>query len=224
VILCADKAFEPGGLVSAGKKACGVLLGSQILAADCAGGVPAELTADIYNYATGQSSKQGSVEAVAGGCQFSTASTNVTVTVSAGDAGGPLDEPGSVIVIADFVPPTTASGTQIGARCSQAGCIRLGLRTDGNYTIRERGDQDLLQGNFNQDQVPAPKLKLGEVNRVVLYVKGKKVQAFINGRTIAVGPTALPDQPGQVLFTVDNHDAKHPVIEKLLRLYVFQAG
>jgi hypothetical protein len=222
-IECSDNAFQPSGVVASGKTACGLRVGSQLVAADCTRGVvPPELTVDVYDYTTSKSSLEGSVKGVAGGCQFSTGSTTVNVAVAVGDASGPVDQPASVIVIADFVPPSTNSGSQI-ARCSQSACIRLGLRTDGEYAIRE-GERVLLEGNFNQDQVPAPKLMVGAVNRMVLYEKGKTVRAFINGRTIAVGPTSLSDQPGGVSFLVDNHDPKHPVIETLLHLYVFQAG
>jgi hypothetical protein len=226
---CADAMFKPSGALAAGlTSSCADLtLGASLFSADCANGaLPAGLSPEIFDD-SGQTSDLGTVTAAAAGCDLTTKSTSVTAAVLAGDASGPANEPGSVVVVADFIPANNASGLNtVGVRVSSSEEFDVAVQSGGQYAvIQSTGGstpEALLQGSFSNDQAGAP--DLSKEVRIVVSVKGTTAAAYVDGLLIGAGPTAVPDEPGGCGFSLSTNDATHPVVATLVRLEIFAAG
>jgi hypothetical protein len=226
---CSDAMFQPNGAIAAGAgSACANLtLGTSLFTADCTkGAVPTVLSPEIFDN-TGQSSVQGTVKAAAGACALTTTSTSVTTALLAGDAQGPANEPGSVVVVADFIPADNPSGLNtIGVRVSSTAELDVAIQSDGGYAVIESTGgatpQALLQGNLSSTGSKAP--DLAREVRVVVSVDGSTAAAYIDGLRIGIGPTSVPNTPGGCGFSLSTNDASKPVVAKLLHLEIFAAG
>jgi len=225
---CSDRLFQPSGAVSAGlSSTCAHLtFGAALYRADCTRGVvPAGLATGAFD-GNGHASALGSVKAVAGACDLSTRSATATAFAFVGNSHGPTDEPGSVIVVTDFVPPANPSAISfVGLRISAAEQLDIAISSSADYAVLEgtgASPATLLQGNFNSD-VPAPP-DLTRPIRVVAVASGSTVAVYVNGRLIGAGPTTTPDLPGACGFSVTADDISQPVNAKLLRFDVFAVG
>lgn len=226
---CPDAMFKPSGALSAGlSSACAeVALGSSLLNADCTKGtIPTGLSPEIFDN-TGQGSALGTVAVAAGGCDLTTKSTSVTAAVLAGDSAGPTNEPGSVIVVADFMPSSNASGVDtVGVRVSSSSEFDVALQSGGQYAVIESTNgaspQALLQGSLSAGRAGAP--DLSKDVRVVVSIQGSTAAAYVDGVLLGTGPTTVPNQPGGCGFSVSTNDDTHPVSATLVRLQIFAAG
>jgi hypothetical protein len=223
---CSDAMFQPGGAISAGaSSACADLtLGAALLSADCTkASLPASLSPEIFDN-TGQSSELGTVRAAAGGCDLTTSSTSVTAAVLAGDPEGPTNEPGSVVVVADFIPANNPAGLNtVGVRVSSSSELDVAVGSNGGYAVIESTNGAtpvaLLQGSFSSGQAGAP--NLAKAIRVVVYVKGSTAAAYVDGLRLGSGPTSVPNAPGGCGFSLSTNDASKPVVATLLHLEIF---
>jgi hypothetical protein len=226
---CSDAMFQPAGVVKAGTTTgCGhIAIGASLFTADCANGkIPSTLSPAVFD-STGTPSKLGAVKGTDGACELSVKSTSVTTAAFAGDGGtNPANLPGSIIVVADFIPtPNTAGVTTIGLRVNSNGEFDVELGSGGNYTVNESAGtlaDQLLQGNFNSDPIASPNLV--KAVRVVVYLNGSTAAAFVDGRLIGTGPTIVPAQPGGCGFSLSSSNVSRPAVTKLLSLEVFAAG
>ncbi len=223
---CPDVMFQPGGAISAGTtSACADLtLGASLLSADCTkGSLPPSLSPEVFDD-SGQTSDLGTVRAVTGGCDLTTSSTSVTAAVLAGDADGPTSEPGSVVVVADFIPAANSAGLNtVGVRVSSTSELDVAVESNGGYAVIESTNgatpEALLQGSFSGGQAGAP--NLSKAIRVVVYVKGSTAAAYIDGVRVGTGPTSVPNAPGGCGFSLSTNDASKPVVATLLHLEIF---
>lgn len=227
---CADPMFQPAGAIAAGANSlCAHLtLGSSLFAADCtkATKLPAGLWPEIFD-STGKSSTLGTVAVGGGGCAIATRSTSVTAAVFAGNATGPSSEPGSLIVVADFIPATNTSGlTTLGVRVSSSDELDIAIGSGGDYAVIESvaGDsaEAILQGTFATSPGTAP--DLSKPVRLVVSVQGKTATVYLDGRLLGSGPTAVPNDAGDCGFSISTSDATKPVVTKLLRFDIFAAS
>ena len=226
---CPDAMFKPSDPLTAGlTSACAnVTLGSSLFSADCTKGkVPTGLSPEIFDN-TGQTSDLGTVAATAGGCDLTTKSTSVTAAVLAGDSTGPVNEPGAVVVIADFVPSSNTAGVNtVGVRVSSSSEFDVALQSGGEYAVIESTNgstpEALLQGSFTAGKAGAP--DLSKEVRVVVSMKGTTASAYIDGVLIGTGPTTVPDAPGGCGFSVSTNDDSHPVVATLVHLEIYSAG
>ncbi|HUZ70364.1 MAG TPA: DUF4328 domain-containing protein [Candidatus Saccharimonadales bacterium] len=226
---CPDAMFKPSVGLSAGlSSTCANLkLGSLLFTADCTQGtVPAGLSAEIFDN-TGQASHLGAVAATARGCDLTTRSTSVTAAVLAGDSTGPVNEPGAVVVVADFVPSSNASGVNtVGVRVSSSSEFDVALQTGGQYAVIESTNgatpEALLQGSFRASQGGAP--NLSKEVRVVVSMQGSTAAAYVDGVLLGAGPTTVPNAPGGCGFSVSTNDDSHPVVATLVGMAIFAAG
>jgi hypothetical protein len=227
---CADTMFQPAGAVSAGENSlCAhMTLGASLFAADCTTGtkLPTGLWPEIFD-SSGQTSTLGTVQAGGGACTVTTKSTTVTAAVFAGDATGPTNEPGSIIVVADFIPAANTAGLNtLGVRVSSADELDIALGSGGDYAVIESVNgaaaDAVLQGSFSETPGSAP--DLSKPVRLVVSVQGKTATVYIDGRLLGTGPTAVPDTSGGCGFSISTSDATKPVAAKLLRLDIFAAS
>jgi hypothetical protein len=227
---CADAMFQPAGAVSAGENSlCAhMTLGASLFAADCTTGtkLPKGLWPEIFD-SSGQTSALGTVQAGGGACTVTTKSTTVTAAVFAGDATGPTNEPGSIIVVADFIPAANTAGLNtLGVRVSSADELDIALGSGGDYAVIESVNgaaaDAVLQGSFSETPGSAP--DLSKPVRLVVSVQGKTATVYIDGRLLGTGPTAVPDTSGGCGFSISTSDATKPVAAKLLRLDIFAAS
>ncbi len=226
---CPDAMFKPSDPLTAGlTSACAnVTLGSSLFSADCTKGkVPLGLSPEIFDN-TGQTSDLGTVAAVAGGCDLTTKSTSVTAAVLAGDSTGPVNEPGAVIVIADFTPSSNTAGVNtVGVRVSSSSEFDVALQSGGQYAVIESTNgstpEALLQGSFTAGQAGAP--NLSKEVRVVISMKGATASAYVDGVLLGTGPTTVPNAPGGCGFSVSTNDDAHPVVATLVHLEIYAAG
>ncbi len=220
--------FKPAGALSAGlTSACaGMRLGSALFSADCTkGAVPAGLSPEIFDN-TGQSSALGTVAAAGAGCALTTKSTSVTAAVLAGDSTGPANEPGAVVVVADFVPSSNAAGVNtVGVRVSSSSEFDVALQSGGQYAVIESTNGStpvaLLQGTFRAGEAGAP--DLSKEVRVVVSMQGSTAAAYVDGVLLGTGPTTVPNQPGGCGFSVSTNDDSKPVVATLVHLEIFAA-
>jgi hypothetical protein len=221
--------FKPSVGLSAGlSSTCANLkLGSLLFTADCTKGtVPTGLSAEIFDN-TGQASHLGAVAATARGCDLTTRSASVTAAVLAGDSTGPVNEPGAVVVVADFVPSSNTSGVNtVGVRVSSSSEFDVALQTGGQYAVIESTNgatpEALLQGSFRASQGGAP--DLGKEVRVVVSMQGSTAAAYVDGVLLGAGPTTVPNAPGGCGFSVSTNDDSHPVVATLVGMAIFAAG
>jgi hypothetical protein len=227
---CADAMFQPAGAVSAGENSlCAhMTLGASLFAADCTKGtkLPTGLWPEIFD-SSGQTSALGTVQAGGGACTVTTKSTTVTAAVFAGDATGPTNEPGSIIVVADFIPAANTAGLNtLGVRVSSADELDIALGSGGDYAVIESVNGSaadaVLQGSFSETPGSAP--DLSKPVRLVVSVQGKTATVYIDGRLLGTGPTAVPDTSGGCGFSISTSDASKPVAAQLLRLDIFAAS
>jgi hypothetical protein len=226
---CPDAMFKPSGALAAGvSSACAnVTLGSSLFNADCnTSKIPTNLSPEVFDN-TGQASALGTVAAATGGCTLTTKSTSVTSAVLAGDSTGPVSEPGSVVVVADFIPATDPSGLNtVGVRVSSTSEFDVALQSGGQYAVIEStggsAPEALLQGTLSTSQSAA--LDLSKEVRVVVAMKGTTAAAYVNGLLLGTGPTAVPDTPGGCGFSLSTNDATHPAVATLVRMEIFAAG
>jgi hypothetical protein len=151
----------------------------------------------------------------------------VTAAVFAGDATGPTNEPGSIIVVADFIPAANTAGLNtLGVRVSSADELDIALGSGGDYAVIESVNgaaaDAVLQGSFSETPGSAP--DLSKPVRLVVSVQGKTATVYIDGRLLGTGPTAVPDTSGGCGFSISTSDATKPVAAKLLRLDIFAAS
>ena len=223
---CPDAMFQPGGAISAGASStCGDLtLGASLFSADCTkGSLPATLSPEIFDN-TGQSSDLGTVRAVAGGCDLTTTSTSVTTALLAGDSGGPTNLPGSVVVVADFIPAGNAAGLNtVGVRVSASSELDVAVESNGSYAVIQSTNgatpEALLQGSFSSAQAGAP--NLAKAIRVVVDVQGSTAAAYVDGLRLGTGPTSVPNAPGGCGFSLSTNEASKPVVATLLHLEIY---
>jgi hypothetical protein len=227
---CPDAMFQPAGAVAAGQNSlCAhMTLGSSLFAADCTKGtkLPTGLWPEIFD-SSGTSSALGVVQAGGGGCTVTTKSTSVTAAVFAGNASGPANEPGSIIVVADFIPAANTSGLNtLGVRVSSADELDVALGSGGDYAVIESvggsAADAVLQGNFSETPASAP--DLSKPVRLVISVQGKAATVYLDGRLLGAGPIAVPDEAGGCGFSISTSDASKPVAATLLRLDIFAAS
>ena len=228
-VTCPDAMFTPSGALAAGTTStcANVTLGASLFSADCTKAkVPSGLAPEVFDN-TGHSSALGAVAAAAGGCDLTTKSTSVTAAVLAGDSTGPVNEPGAVIVVADFIPSRNAAGVNtVGVRVSSSSEFDVALQSGGEYAVIESTNgatpEALLQGSFSVGQTHAPDLT--KPVRVVVSMQGSTAAAYVDGVLLGAGPTTVPDEPGGCGFSLSSNDASHPAVATLLRLDVFAAG
>jgi hypothetical protein len=194
--------------------------------------IPDSLDTEVYDQTTQQPSTLGSIKSVPGACQLSSQNKNVIAEVRPHSTDNP---PGSVIVIADFTPAPSSTEEFIGmdVRCQPSGdCLTVLLNNRGAYGIYQfgtAGGTTLVKGNFNDDQMPLPRLNLGAANRLLVWLKGDHAAVYLNGRLLGVGPTTLPDAPAPLDFTAvpggafDGGSGDSAVVN-LTHFYVFQAA
>ena len=226
---CPDAMFKPSGALSAGLSStcANVTLGSSLLNADCTKGiVPTGLSPEVFDN-TGQASHLGTVAAAAEGCDLTTKSTSVTAAVLAGDATSPVNEPGAVLVVADFIPSSNSAGVNtVGVRVSSSSEFDIALQSGGQYAVIESTNgatpEALLQGSFSAGRAGAP--DLSKEVRVVVSIQGSTAAAYVDGVMLGRGPTTVPNAPGGCGFSVSTNDASHPVVATLVRLAIFAAG
>ncbi len=226
---CSDAMFQPAGVIAAGAtNTCGhIAIGAALFSADCSTGtIPTTLSTAVFD-STGGTSKLGSVKGADGSCELSVRSTSVTTAVFAGNGGtNPASLPGSIVVVADFIPtPNTAGITTIGLRVNANGEFDIELGSGGDYTVNESAGtlaDQLLQGNFKSDPVAAP--NLAKPVRAVVYLNGSTAAAFVDGRLIGAGPTIVPNQPGGCGFSLSSSNVTKATVAKLLDLKVYAAG
>jgi hypothetical protein len=226
---CSDAMFQPAGVVTAGATStCGhIAIGASLFSADCTTGkIPTTLSSAVFD-STGGTSTLGSVKGADGSCELSAKSTSVTTAVFAGNGGtNPASLPGSIVVVADFIPTANTAGvTTIGLRVNANGEFDIELGSGGDYTINESAGtlaDQLLQGDFTGDPVASP--NLATPVRVVVYLKGSTAAAFVDGRLIGTGPTIVPNQPGGCGFSLSSSNVTKATVTKLLSLEVFAAG
>ena len=225
---CSDPMLQPSGAMEAGlKSTCTHLaVGTSLFAADCTkGAVPANISPAVFD-SSGKTTSLGSVTAHNGGCALSTRSTSVTTAVFAGPAGRPTNEPGSVIVVADFIPTSNASGVNtIGVRVHSGSEFAVVLGSGGDYAVIQTNAgaaQALVQGNLKTSRNAA--LDLTKPVRVVIALHGTAAAVYVDGVLIGAGITTVPDSPGGCGFSLSTSDASKPVVTTLLRLELFAAG
>ena len=77
--------------------------------------------------------------------------------------------------------------------------------------------------------MPVPKLKLGQANRLLIWVKGDHGAVYLNGRELGAGTTSLPATGSTVDIAAipdgafANGSGSSAVV-KLIRLQVFAAA
>jgi hypothetical protein len=226
---CPDAMFKPSDALTAGltSTCANVTLGSSLFSADCTkSAIPAGLSPEIFDN-TGQTSDLGTVTAAAGGCDLTTKSTSVTAAVLAGDSTGPVNEPGAVVVIADFIPSSNAAGVNtIGVRVSSSSEFDVALQSGGEYAVIESTNgstpEALLQGSFTAGHSGAP--DLSKEVRIVVSMKGTTASAYIDGVLLGTGPTTVPNAPGGCGFSVSSNDDSKPVVATLVHLEIYAAG
>lgn len=128
-----------------------------------------------------------------------------------------------VVAIVDFTPDGSQDGdVGVGVACTKQGCTRVSLSPK---TAQFRFDQ-VVAG------APAPStlqtgdgpLQVGGPNRLVVEIKGTRVQAWLNGTLLAVVNLSAPPSPGQVKFFNTDQDPTGQSLVTLSAIYIFAPG
>ncbi|MDQ6879278.1 MAG: hypothetical protein M3082_16610 [Candidatus Dormibacteraeota bacterium] len=106
------------------------------------------------------------------------------------------------------------------------------LNNDGNYGIYEAlgpHGTDLVMGKIDNDRMPAGHLRVGKLNRLLLWVKGDRAAVYLNGRLLGAGGTTLADAPSAADLTAVPGGAfaggsGDSAVVKLVHFYIFHAA
>jgi len=211
---CSQAMMEPAGRVSEGESACGVTLGSRRLSIDCRGlaTLPAEIKAISFDSSGNQTQEPATVSA--GGCRLQASMQGV----ESGLRSTAL-EPKDLVVIADFTPGSSAATVFMDARCATDACLSLALWNDGTFAIAHYGTGD---SKFSNIATGNAALRRGQANRLLLYLRGQTVVAYLNGKRLATTTTSKALSEGLVALTIRNEDSSQAAAFEVQRLYIFQ--
>ncbi len=221
-ILCSEPAVVAGNEPRSGDRLCGdAVLGNRLGSVDFGRDVklPAEILAVYSNQPVAQ--EDAAIRAIEGGAaaiHVAKATPEAVVALSF--------QAENAAVIVDFKQPSSGSSVGIAIRCSSGGCAFLRLDSDGKYWLVERNEDGasahvLTSGDLNADTgYPAPRLNATEPNRLVVWVKAKKMAAQLNGRLLAQ-ETIQPASAGNVFFFLRSVDETQAADVRVLRAYFY---
>jgi hypothetical protein len=188
-IMCDQPMMKPANPVHAQEKACDVELALQLaaLACDSAGALPG-FTLVGFDQSTGKEDATAVTNQVeAGSCNLRVRSGYSAALFS--DA-----RPTNPVTIVDFVPVSGNAGLLVATRCQDGSvgvppCVLVRIDTDESYQcLEDRASNGpatvLAQGSFANQGYPAPTLNIGSPNRLVVQVKGAKLDAYLNTRLL----------------------------------------
>jgi hypothetical protein len=216
-VACASRVLSKAdAAVASGDKGCGgsERLGKRLSSVDCSGSaftasdwqtVPAQGAADMSTVAcTLDSPKPG----------------------DSADIETIGDQPADVVLVADVVPSTPALVVGMSARCNQDHCVTFGVRSDDQYQMSERKPNDPSFTVLGQGAVNAsPTLASSQPSRLVLWLRGNRFEAYLNGRQFGRGvSTGVGTSSGKVLIYLEGLDSTHPAKVKVTSLKLFAAA
>ena len=143
-------------------------------------------------------------------------------TLTAGSKGsGPAvttnSTPADVVMVVDFTPTSAADADiGVGTRCSTTDCVLVYVSPSGSVWISQR----VLGGGLTQKFKDSAQVQVNQVNRLVVSVKGRQVQAWLNGNLVSSVSTEVA-ATGNTIFYDVNQDIK-PSSVNLSEFYVFQ--
>jgi len=213
--------LKPGVAVApgAGSSSC-LVLGAALLSAPLAG--QASLPPGVQVAGSDPSGKPASpapkVIFVSEGAQLRVDSRGYDIALVAANV-----KAADVVVIADF----TTDGNQdadvgIGVECSQQSCTRVSVSPK---TAQYRFDQ-LTAGApaANVLQTGDAPLLVGTPNRLVVEIKGARLQAWLNGTPLAIVNLSAPPAVAPAEFFNTDQAAAAASVVTLASLYVFAAS
>jgi serine/threonine-protein kinase len=125
------------------------------------------------------------------------------------------------VVVADFTPVTAGDADfGLALRCTPAQCLKVAVSPKGRYVI---GDYTLDGKPVGAPLAGEARVTSGQAERLVVFVQGASVEAWLDGDLLARAATSTPSAPAAVAF-IDLDNDTTPATVRLSRLYVYEVS